>query len=162
MADRNWTVIFLWLLFFVFLELFHYSSFLHYANGVHFVMAYVLVCAYYIGDWRAFAVALAGGVIFDALSPAPCHTPLFIVLVIAMRLLRRMFYTPDSALHKISCVIPVAAAEICLFYALSGAPLDAASAAAHIALWAAVDFLFFLLLLTLFRKRDRVVLYTMR
>ncbi len=161
MANRHWTVIILWLLIFSLLELFPFSAALSWINNIHFVLVYVLVCAYFVQDWRSFAVALAGGIIFDAVAPVPCHTLLFVLLVFAMRLLRRMFYTQDSAMHKISCFIPLALAEIYLFYLLNGSPTNVFTIAAYLAVRSAADFLVFIVFLIIFRERGRMIMYKM-
>ncbi len=151
------------MLLFLWLDFFPFRGLLFPITGLDFTLCYIMVATFYYDEPVTIVLAGAAGAFADAASGAFIHIPAFFAVFFAARILKKVFYRPGSAFHVISYIFVLAGAEIMLFIgtARSGFP-ESGFPALFLLRCMAINFLWFLLMLLIFRERSRAVLYKMR
>ena len=155
----KWSSIAAWILVLFWIEIFPFTGSLDALNGIDFMMIFILALSFQSDNWTPGITALCAGILMDAFSPVPIHTPVFIGIFYGTRLLRRSFYYPGSPFHVSACWFLLFGAQWALLSAGAGFHFPSASQAAYLLKWSLTDFSLFVIMILFFgRKRQAVVL----
>ncbi|HOO55415.1 MAG TPA: hypothetical protein PLN69_01250 [bacterium] len=161
MKDERLVKTVLWGVFFLWLDLFPFNGFLVWLGGISFTICYLLAVIFYHSSIRAAAICVAAGFAVDAVSGMPVHTIGFAVLYYLSRVFKKIFYLPGSPAHIISFLPVIIVVNYFLYVTTRGGYGQGLFPNIYLLLWSLVDYLWFLIMLTVFKPRGRVEMYKM-
>ncbi len=153
----------LWLLFFIWLDTIPFGGAIAPVCGINFTMCYVMLTTFRHGEVFSAALAIAGGTLLGLITGSPAPLAAFTLIFFAAKLLKGIFYRPGSAAHVLSYAVIAAVANVALYY---GGAAEwrglARTPFLYVLAITGADYCWFLLLLIVFRDRNRAVLYKIR